>query len=316
LRPTSGCSRPGQGSASECRIAVSIILLKWYLLRDDGQAAEPPAVGRPTWQKYIGVSRYLHMNTEIVRSRDGTYIAYDVTGQGPAIILLHGGGQSRRNWHEIGYVERLAIEFKVIAIDIRGNGESDKPIDTALYTTDKLCEDLLAVANACGVNKFVIWGYSYGGNIGRYLAARSDQISKIIIIGIPFGLGAFGEFRQYIEEYCNHWIPKIEALNNGTINLESLSENDRNLLQCTNVPVNLASLGAILDWGFIGPKDIRCPALYLVGSKNDSAMASIKEYKESIINTNIQIRIIKGLNHYQEFTEIDKVFPDMLAFTK
>jgi pimeloyl-ACP methyl ester carboxylesterase len=256
------------------------------------------------------------MNTELVRSRDGTYIAYDVTGQGPAIMLLHGKGHSRRNWHEIGYVGRLAIDFTVIAIDIRGNGESDKPIDSIFYTTDKLCEDLLAVADACDVDKFAIWGFSYGGNICRYLAAQSDRISKIIIIGIPFGLGASGDFRQYIEEYCNHWISILEALHNGTINLESLSEDDRNSLRSTNIPVNLASLRAILDWGFIGPKDIRCPALYLVGSKNELAMASIKEHKESLIKPNIQIRIIEGLNHYQEFTEIDKVFPTMLAFTK
>jgi pimeloyl-ACP methyl ester carboxylesterase len=255
------------------------------------------------------------MNTELVRSRDGTYIAYDVTGHGPAIILLHGKGHSRRNWHEIGYVERLANDFKVMAIDIRGNGESDKPIDSAFYTTDKLCEDVLAVAAVCGVNKFAIWGFSYGGNIGRYLAAQSDRISKIIIIGIPFGLGASGNFRKYIEEYCNHWIPIVEALHNGTINLESLSEEDRNYLQYTNVPVNLASLRAMLDWNFIGPKDIRCPALYLVGSKNDLVMASIEEYKESIIKNNIQIRIIEGINHVQEFAEIEKVFPFMLAFT-
>ena len=224
------------------------------------------------------------MNTEFVRSHDGTYIAYDRTGQGPAIVLLHGGGHSRRNWHEVGYVDKLKKDFEVIAIDIRGNGESDKPIDSAFYTINKLCEDLLSVTDACGVNKFTLWGFSYGGNIGRYLAAQSDRVLKIIIIGIPFGLGASGDFRQYIEEYCNHWIPNLEALHTGAINLELLSEEDRNYLQCTNVPVKIASLRAILDWGFIGPKDLRCPALYLVGSKNESAMASIKEYENRSIN--------------------------------
>lgn len=65
--------------------------------------------------------------TRFVTSKDGTKIAYDVAGSGPAVILLHGGGQTRQAWHRAGYVERLAKEFTVITLDIRGNGESDVP---------------------------------------------------------------------------------------------------------------------------------------------------------------------------------------------
>jgi len=256
------------------------------------------------------------MNTDFVNSPDGTRIAFDVTGQGPAVMLLHGGGHNRRKWHDIGYVERLIKKFRVIAVDIRGNGESDKPIDSAFYTSTKMCEDLLAVANACGVNRFAVWGYSYGGNVGRYLAAQSDRPSRIILIGIPFGLGASGDFRRSIENFRSHWAPILESRHKGTLNLESLSENDRSYLQRTNVPVTLASLSAILDWGAIEPADLRCPALCLVGSQNENAMAGIKEYEESFKTSNVQVHVIEGLNHLQEFTEIDKVLPVMLAFTK
>src|SRR5262249_24479766 len=59
--------------------------------------------------------------TRFVTSKDGTRIAYDVTGAGPALILLHGGGGNRRDWHEAGYVVRLSSAFTVIAIDQRGS---------------------------------------------------------------------------------------------------------------------------------------------------------------------------------------------------
>lgn len=121
------------------------------------------------------------MNTEFINSSGGTRIAFDATGQGPAIMLLHGGGHNRRKWHEIGYVERLRKELKVITIDIRGSGESDKPTDSACYTTTKMCEDLLAVADACGVNRFTIWGFSYGANIDRYLATQSYLFERIVV---------------------------------------------------------------------------------------------------------------------------------------
>lgn len=49
-------------------------------------------------------------------SADGTRIAYDFTGSGPAFMLLHGGLKTRRDWHKAGYVRRLKPDFTVIAV--------------------------------------------------------------------------------------------------------------------------------------------------------------------------------------------------------
>ncbi|MDP1614990.1 MAG: alpha/beta hydrolase [Methylococcales bacterium] len=256
------------------------------------------------------------MNTSFVTSPDGYRIAYDVSGNGSTIVLLHGGGHTRQNWHDVGYVNYLKRNFKVITIDIRGNGESDKPTDMASYSTTKHCEDILAVVNACNIESFTICGFSYGGNIGRYLAAQSSRVAKFIMIGIPFGLGASGKFRQFIINFQNHWSPIVQALSNGTLDSKSLSMEDQDSLQNDNILLGLAWLSAILDWKSIEPKDLLCPTLWLVGSKNETALTSVEEYRTVLDVTKVRIQVVEGLNHEQEFTEIDKVVPFISSFVQ
>jgi pimeloyl-ACP methyl ester carboxylesterase len=248
-------------------------------------------------------------------SPDNARIAYDITGQGPALVVLHGGWRSRQNWHEHGYVARLKERFTVVTIDIRGNGESDKPTESAAYTITKLCKDILAVADACGIDRFALWGFSYGGNIGRFLAARSNRVTKLIMMGIPFGPAASGGFRECIENYCAHWRPIIAAQRNGTLDLTTLSADDQQDLQEVDVAVAMAWLSAMLDWGALEPSDLHCPTLWLVGSANETAMASVKAYEQTLPGTPVQVAIIEGLDHSGELTAIDKVLPVMTAFT-
>lgn len=253
-------------------------------------------------------------NTRFARSEDGTRIAFDSTGNGPAVVLLHGGGQSRHDWHRTGYVERLKAAYQVIAIDIRGNGDSDKPVDSAAYSAEKLGDDILAVADACGVERFVIWGFSYGGNIGRYLAARSQRVAGIAIVGIPFGLGASGAFRATIEGMLEHWTPILEAQREGKLDADTLSDEDRAILAVRNMALDVAWLGAMLEWHSVTPQDLRARVLWLIGSENDSAMKSLKEY-EATLGPHVRAQVVEGLTHMDEFTEIDKVLPAMMAFT-
>jgi pimeloyl-ACP methyl ester carboxylesterase len=254
-------------------------------------------------------------STQYADSPDGTRIAFDATGHGPTIILLHGAGQSRKDWHDAGYIEQLKDRYRLIAMDIRGNGDSAKPIDSAAYTTEKLGQDILAVADACGTQQFVIWGFSYGGNIGRYLAAKSERVAGIAIIGIPFGVGASGAFRESIERMRQHWVPILEAQRNGTLDEDALAAEDRGALQGGNVPLALAWLSAMLDWGSNRPEDLVAPALWLIGSENAEAIASLKEHENTLSSTRVRPQVVHGLTHLQEFTDTQAVLPLLTSFT-
>jgi pimeloyl-ACP methyl ester carboxylesterase/GNAT superfamily N-acetyltransferase len=256
------------------------------------------------------------MNTLYASSPDGARVAYDRSGAGSAIVLLHGGGGTRQEWHEAGYVRRLRDRYTVIAVDLRGHGESSLRTDPADYSTDKLGQDILAVADACGVDRFAMWGVSYGGKIGRYLAAQSERVVKFVMIGTPLGPGVSGERRRQAVDFFAHWPPIVHAQGAGTLDLDALSPDDRDFLRRFNVPVMLAWVRAMMDWPAIEPADFRCPTLWVVGSEDRYAMASLSEYKDSLQGSRLQVHIVQGLDHERAFDEIDRVFPTMLAFTK
>src|SRR5262245_40259463 len=132
------------------------------------------------------------MRTSFAVSPDGARIAYDVTGTGPALLLL---AQTRSVWQEAGYLARLHDRCTIVTLDLRGHGQSDKPADEKAYVIDRLSDDVLAVADAAGVLRFAVWGYSYGATVGRYLPARSDRITKLAMIGVSFGAAAPSRFR-------------------------------------------------------------------------------------------------------------------------
>ncbi len=256
------------------------------------------------------------METCYAISPDGTQIAYDVTGAGPGLLLLHGGGSLRQEWHTTGYVERLMKSFKVITVDMRGHGESDLPEDPGAYTPSKMCQDFLAVADACGVDHFTIWGFSYGSKAGRYLAVQSPSVDKIVLISTPFGPAIPGKSSQDVFDFCAHWSPIVQAERDGTLDFASLSPEDQQLMRQCHVPAMLGWVPAMLDWPSVEPADFRCPALWLLGSEDQEAMSTLEEYKERLNGSRVQVQVMEGLNHEEDFEAVDQVFDRMLAFTR
>lgn len=90
-------------AASACARTTSQVTAQPAATTAAGEADVPAAAKAPT--------------ALMATSPDGTKIAYETTGTGPALMLLHGGGQTRRSWNERGYVDRLSKRFTVITVD-------------------------------------------------------------------------------------------------------------------------------------------------------------------------------------------------------
>jgi pimeloyl-ACP methyl ester carboxylesterase len=114
----------------------------------------------------------------------GVRIRYDAVGEGRPLVLLHGWCCDRSWWTEPGYVDELRSDHRLVNIDIRGFGASDKPHDAVAYTADALTRDVFAVADAEGLDRFAIWGQSYGGRIAWMTAAAApERVPAIVASG-------------------------------------------------------------------------------------------------------------------------------------
>ena len=98
-------------------------------------------------------------------SFDGTKIYYEIKGEGAPVILIHGFTGTSQGWkHGILYTALLQAGYKVVIMDMRGNGQSDKPHTYAGYAKDAEAKDVMALAGNFGFNKYAVVGYS-GGSI-------------------------------------------------------------------------------------------------------------------------------------------------------
>src|SRR5688500_9494864 len=94
---------------------------------------------------------------------DGVKIHYQVWGKGDPIVLVHGFTASiDANWVQPGIVDKLDDDFKVIALDLRGHGKSDKPHDPAVYG-EIMAMDVIRLLDHLKIDKAHIVGYSLGG---------------------------------------------------------------------------------------------------------------------------------------------------------
>ena len=130
----------------------------------------------------------------------GVRIHYQVEGNGPPLVLMHGGGGSLETWRELGFVDALRDDFRLVPIDARGSGRSDKPHDPEAYSAENMASDVLAVLDVLEVDSAHYLGYSMGAFIGLGAAKHAPGRFRSLALGgtTPFSGPAvkriFGEF--------------------------------------------------------------------------------------------------------------------------
>jgi pimeloyl-ACP methyl ester carboxylesterase len=105
----------------------------------------------------------------------GVKIHFLIEGTGEPVVLIHGLDSSARvNWQMPGTIDALARDHQVIAIDLPGYGESDKPDDPAAYG-EQWVDDVILLLDRLNIRKAHIVGYSMGGMVALKLIAEHPE---------------------------------------------------------------------------------------------------------------------------------------------
>ena len=215
----------------------------------------------------------------------------EVSGEGPAIVALHGFTGNLSTWGP--FIKAAQREYKVVAVDVLGHGASDAPNDPRRYSMDKTVEDLVRVLDHFGIEHTWWLGYSMGGRIALSAAVALTQRTAGLMVesGSP-GLATAKERDvrvkadealakriegEGIEAFVDYW----ESLPMWA-SQKRLSQKQRESLRTQrlkNSPVGLANSLRGMGTGAqpslhnrLG--EIRVPALFVAG-RDDAKFASI-----------------------------------------
>lgn len=200
---------------------------------------------------------------------DGVEIAYDVAGEGPPILLIHGfASNAYVNWRDTGWVKTLVDAGRqVILIDNRGHGQSEKLYDSAHYLAAEMAEDARRLLDHLKIEKADVMGYSMGARISAFLTINHpSRVRRVVFAGLASrlvtGVGGGAQIAAGLEAAS---IGAIEDANARAFRrfAESTGSDLRALAACIRSARIKISSDAMAG--------ISCPVLVVAGDKDDVA---------------------------------------------
>lgn len=232
------------------------------------------------------------VETATIATREGDYTASVAGDAGaPLVLLLHGFPHTRHTWRDV--LPALAIAgFRAVAPDQRGYSPGVRPLDVAAYTTARLCQDVIDIAEVSGYDTFHVVGHDWGGQVAWLTAAHHpERVRSVTSLSRPHpaafarALAIDPEQRTRSRHHQRFLAPDAVAelaadgfsgLRAG-LTLNGVSETDADVY--LTVLGDRAALDAALNWyraaatetlGDTGCPDVTAPSLYLWGESDIS----------------------------------------------
>lgn len=265
---------------------------------------------------------------------DGGTLAYEVTGDGPLVVLAHGMGDSRAAYRAVG-PQLVAAGYRVAAVDLRGCGESSA--DWPEWSRTALAGDLLAVIRHLG-GPAVLVGHSISGGAATIAAAREPALVTAVIELAPFtrkqsvrlgdmrvkryrqgmlrllGAGVFGSVR--------HWRAYLDVAYPGT----RPGDWDERIERIDALLREPGRMKALQGMGRSAPTDagaqlgsVRCPVLVVMGTL-DPDWADPRAEGAAVVDALPsglgRLEMVEGAGHYPHDQFPDRVVSLVLTFLR
>lgn len=271
---------------------------------------------------------------------NGVKLHYVTQGEGPLMLMLHGFPEFWYSWRH--QIPEFAQDFKVVALDLRGYNDSDKPTEQSAYVMHEFIQDVEGVIKALGYQKCVLVGHDWGGAIAwNFAYAYPQMVEQLIILNLPHPAKFAQGLRtpqQLLRSYYMFifqlpWVPElllqssdyqaIETAFKGTaVNKSAFTKADIDAYK--NAAAKRGALTAMLNyyrnifqqrmlnpsWGVL-----EVPTLMIWG-ENDTALGKELTYDTAAYVRDFQIKYIPNCGHWVQQEQPELVNQHMREFLR
>ena len=153
-----------------------------------------------------------HQFSSFSIERMGVRLHARMGGQGAPILLLHGHPQTHVMWHRVA--PELARSYTVVMMDLRGYGDSDRPVSDlshAVYAKREMATDAVAVMKHCGFDHFQVLAHDRGARVAHRLAAdHPDAVQRLMLLDIAPTLAMYENTSLAFATAYWHWFFLIQ----------------------------------------------------------------------------------------------------------
>lgn len=254
------------------------------------------------------------------------------------MLMLHGFPEFWYSWRH--QIPQFAQNFKVVALDLRGYNDSDKPTDKSAYVMDEFIKDVEGVIKGLGYEKCVLVGHDWGGAIAwNFAYAHPQMIEQLIILNLPHpakfsqGLRTPQQLLRsyYIFIFQLPWMPELilqssdyqaieTALKGTAVNKNAFTQAD--ITAYKNAAAKPGVLTAMLNYyrnifqqRILNPNQeiLEVPTLMIWG-ENDTALGKELTYDTTAYVRDFQIKYIPNCGHWVQQEQPELVNQYMAEF--
>lgn len=253
---------------------------------------------------------------------NGVKLHYVTQGKGRLMLFLHGFPEFWYSWRH--QIPEFAQHFQVVAVDLRGYNDSDKPKDKSAYVMAEFIQDVEGVIKGLGHDSCILVGHDWGGAIAwNFAYAHPEMVDRLIVLNLPHpakfaqGLSTPQQLLRswYIFLFQLPWLPEFilkfddyqaiaKTISGTAVNQLAFTPDD--LETYRQASAKSGALTAMLNYyrnvfsSFLFQKNwdiLQVPTLMIWG-ENDTALGKELTYNTATYVKNLEIKYIPGCGHW------------------